>query len=55
VVVTTLDGCYVGVPDRSGLVLGYGGVTPDEIERGAAVLVEVVRREASRAGIGRRV
>ena len=48
VVVTTLDGCYVGVPDRDGLVLGYGGLTLDEIDRGAAILVEIVRGKARR-------
>ncbi|MDP9365389.1 MAG: PLP-dependent aminotransferase family protein, partial [Chloroflexota bacterium] len=53
VVVATLDGCYEGPPDRQGLLLGYGGLTRDEIARGAAVLSDVVRQEARRVPSGR--
>jgi DNA-binding transcriptional MocR family regulator len=30
--------------DRQGLVLGFGGVTPAEIERGVGVLAQVLER-----------
>jgi DNA-directed RNA polymerase specialized sigma24 family protein len=35
------------------LLLGYGGLTLDEIARGAAVLVEAVRSDARRGSTGR--
>ena len=48
VIVTPLDACFEGEPDRSGLVLGYGGLEVADIERGAAILVDSIRREAAR-------
>jgi GntR family transcriptional regulator/MocR family aminotransferase len=32
--VRPLSPCYLGTPARSGLVLGYGGVTPAQIDEG---------------------
>jgi len=46
VVVTTLAGYFAGPPDRQGLVLGYGGPTLDEIERGGAILAAAVGQES---------
>ena len=48
VVVTTLTYFYAGPPDRAGLVLGYGGLTTEQIVRGAAVIVAAVRQENRR-------
>jgi GntR family transcriptional regulator/MocR family aminotransferase len=47
VAVQTLRACYAGPPDRSGLLLGYGGLSLAEIERGGAVLVAAIRREGA--------
>lgn len=47
VVVTTLDAYYFGQPDRNGLLLGYGGLSPREVERGAHILAQVIRETAS--------
>ena len=38
VLVTPLSSCYVKRPARGGLVLGYGGTTPDEIRDGVKAL-----------------
>jgi len=46
VIVTSLDEHYLGPPDRHGLLLGYGGLTRDEIATGAGVLMEVIREVA---------
>lgn len=43
-VVTPLDEFYLGTPDRSGLVLGYGGLEPHEILRGAQTLAEIIQQ-----------
>jgi GntR family transcriptional regulator/MocR family aminotransferase len=51
--VAPLDACFLGPPDRRGLVLGYGGLAPELIEEGAAILAEVITELADRAGAGR--
>ncbi len=43
-VVTSLDEYYLGTPDRSGLVLGYGGLEHWGILRGAHILVEIIQQ-----------
>jgi GntR family transcriptional regulator/MocR family aminotransferase len=40
----SLAGFYAGVPDRHGLVLGYGGLDPAAITRGATVLRDEIER-----------
>ena len=47
VLVTSLDTYYLGPPDRSGLLLGYGGLDIPEIIRGATVLREVIEQVAA--------
>ncbi len=42
VLVRTLEPYYLGPPTRSGILLGYGGLSLEEVHRGAAVLVEVI-------------
>lgn len=49
VTVTTIESYFTGPPDRSGLLLGYGGLTIEELEAGARILVDVIRAEADRA------
>nr|MBA3414209.1 PLP-dependent aminotransferase family protein [Chloroflexia bacterium] len=46
VIVTPLADCYDGPVTRQGLILGYGGLTPDEIVRGGRILVETIREHA---------
>jgi GntR family transcriptional regulator/MocR family aminotransferase len=46
VVTIPLDRFYYGVPDRQGLVLGYGGLTPGQIVQGANILREVIMERA---------
>jgi len=46
VIVNALHDYYVGQPDRGGLLLGYGGLTSEEVERGARVLVQAIRGTA---------
>jgi GntR family transcriptional regulator / MocR family aminotransferase len=49
VMVTTLDAYYSGPADRSGLLLGYGGLDIPDIVRGATVLREVIQHGAARS------
>jgi GntR family transcriptional regulator/MocR family aminotransferase len=42
VAVATLDEYYHGPPDRQGLILGYGGLAPDELARGTRILAGVI-------------
>lgn len=42
VAIATLDDYYHGPPDRQGFILGYGGLSPDELQRGTRVLAEVI-------------
>jgi hypothetical protein len=46
--VAPLDACYLGPPDRRGLVLGYGGLAPDLIAKGAGILAAVISEQAER-------
>ncbi len=46
VIVSTLDGYFIGPPTQYGLLLGYGGLDLPDIVRGAEVLVEVLSDEA---------
>ncbi len=50
VVVAPLESFYLGLPDREGLVLGYGGLGLAEVRRGGALLAAVIR-QASEAGV----
>ena len=43
VLVSTITDYYVGTPDRNGLLLGYGGLALDEIERGTTILRDIIR------------
>jgi GntR family transcriptional regulator / MocR family aminotransferase len=47
VIVTPLDAYYLGPPDRSGLLLGYGGLEIPDIIRGVTVLTEIIERVAA--------
>jgi hypothetical protein len=47
--VTLLDAYYVGTPDRSGVLLGYGSLDMPDIIRGATILAEVIQHVAVRA------
>jgi DNA-binding transcriptional MocR family regulator len=42
VITTPLDQFYHGVADRQGLVLGYGGLTLEQIAQGARILRHVI-------------
>jgi GntR family transcriptional regulator / MocR family aminotransferase len=46
VIVTTLDAYYLGTPDRKGLLLGYGGLSLEELSRGVQILAEVIAEQA---------
>lgn len=46
--VTSISSYFVDAPDRAGLLLGYGGLTSEQIALGAEVLVDVIRAEARR-------
>jgi GntR family transcriptional regulator/MocR family aminotransferase len=43
VIVSTLDGYFIGPATKQGLLLGYGGLELPDIIRGADVLVDVMR------------
>lgn len=47
VLVTVLDRYYLGTPDRSGLLLGYGSLDLPDIIRGATILAEVIEHSAA--------
>jgi len=47
VIVTPLDAYYFGPPDRSGLLLGYGGLEIPDIIRGVTVLTEIIEQVAA--------
>lgn len=47
IIVTPLDGYYYGTPDRTGLLLGYGGLEIPDIVRGVTVLAEVIEHVAA--------
>lgn len=46
VIVTALDAYYLGVPDRNGLPLGYGGLSLAELRQGVQILAEVIAEQA---------
>lgn len=46
VIATPLADCYAGPVTRQALILGYGGLTPEEILRGGHILVETIRHGA---------
>jgi GntR family transcriptional regulator / MocR family aminotransferase len=46
VIVASLEAYYLGVPDRQGLLLGYGGLSLAELRRGAQILAEVIAQQA---------
>ena len=48
VIVYPLADYYVGEPDRCGILLGYGGLEPDAVVRGARILTAVITEAASR-------
>ena len=51
VLVSTLADYFAGPPDRRGLLLGYGGLDPQDVRNGAMVVMQAVREEAdNRAG-----
>lgn len=47
VLVTTLDAYYFGIPDRTGVLLGYGDLELHDIIRGATILREVIEHVAA--------
>lgn len=44
ILVSTIDVCYAGTPDRNGLLLGYGGLSAQDVVRGVQILREVIER-----------
>ncbi|WP_236031810.1 aminotransferase class I/II-fold pyridoxal phosphate-dependent enzyme [Ktedonospora formicarum] len=46
ILVSTIDTCYMGTPDRNGLLLGYGGLSAQDVVRGALILREVIEQQA---------
>ncbi|MDR5709529.1 MAG: PLP-dependent aminotransferase family protein [Armatimonadota bacterium] len=47
--VRTLTPYYLGPPTRSGILLGYGGLSLEDVRRGARILAEVIQ-ELAQAG-----
>jgi len=45
VLVRTLEPYFLGVPTRSGVLLGYGGLSPEDVQRGARILAEVIQEQ----------
>lgn len=45
VLVRTLEPYFLGVPTRSGILLGYGGLAPEDVRRGARILAEVIEEQ----------
>ncbi|GHO70077.1 GntR family transcriptional regulator [Ktedonobacter sp. SOSP1-52] len=54
ILVSTIDTCYAGTPDRNGLLLGYGGLSAKDVVRGGQVLREVIEHLAgeTRSNLG---
>ncbi|GHO82204.1 MocR-like pyridoxine biosynthesis transcription factor PdxR [Dictyobacter formicarum] len=44
ILISTVDSCYAGTPDRNGLLLGYGGLPLEDVVRGAQILREVIEQ-----------
>ena len=49
VIVSGLEDYYIGISDRNGVLLGYGGLTVNEVERGARKLAEIILALGRRA------
>lgn len=49
VIVTTLDIHYVGIPDRAGLLLGYGSLDLPDLIRGSTIVREVIEHVAAQS------
>lgn len=47
VIVTPLDAFYLGAPDRSGLLLGYGSLEIPDLVQGATILAEIIQQVAA--------
>jgi DNA-binding transcriptional MocR family regulator len=47
VCVTTIDDYFYGRPTLNGILLGYGGLSNEQVQRGSRVLVEVIRQLAA--------
>jgi len=43
-IVSTLESFYIAAATRAGLLLGYGGLSLDEIDRGGAALMDLAAR-----------
>lgn len=52
--VSTLDSYYIGPPRQQGLLLGYGGLSIEQIATGAAVIADEIARECGGVGTGNR-
>jgi DNA-binding transcriptional MocR family regulator len=48
VFISTIDSCYIGMSDRNDILLGYGGLSPQEVIHGAQILREVIERRATK-------
>lgn len=51
ILVSTIDTCYAGAPDRNGLLLGYGGLSAQDVVQGAQILREVMEQLAGEAAV----
>lgn len=49
ILISTVDSCYAGTPDRNGLLLGYGGLSSQDVIRGTQILRTVIEQLAARA------
>jgi GntR family transcriptional regulator/MocR family aminotransferase len=47
VIVVPIDNFYFGKPDRTGLVLGYGALSMQDLARGVSILKEVIELRAA--------
>jgi GntR family transcriptional regulator/MocR family aminotransferase len=45
VLVRTLEPYFIGAPTWSGVLLGYGGLSPEDVQRGARILAEVIQEQ----------
>lgn len=51
VLIQTLVPFYAALPPQNGLVLGYGGLDPDQLVRGMQVMVDGIQSLAAHAGM----
>jgi GntR family transcriptional regulator/MocR family aminotransferase len=47
VCVTTIDDYFYGRPTLNGILLGYGGLTNEQVQCGSRILVDVIRQLAA--------